>query len=767
MQASDIRTLLRIAIVAAIAVGLWAVTLHHNGMPAPLPANAPASQFSAARADAALARVLGPEVPHPVSTQANADVRTRILAEYAALGVPTKTYRALGCEMGKTYGFLTCATVTDIIADVRPGSGKATLMLSHYDSVPAGPGASDDGSGTSSILETTRALKQGGDDGLHPILAVNTDGEEAGLLGAASFLDNPELKSRVGGVVNVEARGDAGPSTLFQMSAGNAKLLEVYAKNAPEFATTSLTDVVYKFLPNDTDLTLFINDGFLSWNFAMIDHLPHYHTPRDTRANLDKSTLQMDGDSLLAMVRGLQRTRFEDLKGGDAVYISLFGHFLPRMPASWALPLSVVVTLLLLVAFFIGKGGEDRWSAFAIVPLLLIGSIVIGLVLHEIASLVSGQIDPAQAYPSLFRASLALGVAAIAVLVSRLSDAKPAALASGLWLALFALLTAAFLAGLSPYFLFPLLIAAPLLLIASLVGVDFRSAAGQLILLLAGIPLLAIWMTMVVTGESLYGFYIHELFTVPAAFALVAVVPLLAGRDLTRRAWAMLSVVLLVGAAGLAVAQGLQPAYSETSPLRLNVSYVEDATTHRTFWMGDTSASFGAPLPASVRNSANFSASQEKTLPFFPFPSYIAPAGAPRFASPTADVHVTEIGGGARRVTVTVRASALANQIVLAVPKEADLQAIDIDGKHNEVPTTWAQLPAPYRVIRCMSNDCATKTITLDITGHGALKLYLAEVRYGVPADGAKIQAARGETAVASHNGDTTLLLNSVVVPAG
>src|SRR4029077_14396119 len=128
----------------------------------------------------------------------NGAVRERILREYAALGVPAKTFRSLGCRLNKKYGELASATVTDVLAQVRPGNGKAIVLLSHYDSVPAGPGASDDESGTASVIESARALKAMPDGGVHPIVAVNTDGEEFGLLGAAAFLDNRQLKSLVG-----------------------------------------------------------------------------------------------------------------------------------------------------------------------------------------------------------------------------------------------------------------------------------------------------------------------------------------------------------------------------------------------------------------------------------------------------------------------------------------------------------------------------------------------------------------------------------------
>ena len=37
--------------------------------------------------------------------------------------------------------------------------GPAVLLAAHYDSVAAGPGASDDGTGAATVLEIARALK--------------------------------------------------------------------------------------------------------------------------------------------------------------------------------------------------------------------------------------------------------------------------------------------------------------------------------------------------------------------------------------------------------------------------------------------------------------------------------------------------------------------------------------------------------------------------------------------------------------------------------
>src|SRR5579871_3602086 len=197
MESNNAMALARLAGLALLTAAIWIIGATFNGQPTPKGLDAPATEFSAARANQTLARLLGPEIPHPISTAANAAVRDRIRAEFASLGVKTQVYRAFGCRQPPSYGVFTCATTEDIIADVAPGKGKAVIMMAHYDSVPAGPGASDDQSGVATILETVRALKARGMATIHPVLALVTDGEEGGLLGAASFLDNPVLAARV------------------------------------------------------------------------------------------------------------------------------------------------------------------------------------------------------------------------------------------------------------------------------------------------------------------------------------------------------------------------------------------------------------------------------------------------------------------------------------------------------------------------------------------------------------------------------------------
>ena len=70
----------------------------------------------------------------------------------------------------------------------------------------------------------------------------------------SAFVKDARWRDRVGVVINVEARGSAGQSLLFQTSAGDARAdrsLCAIARRAA--ATSSLYGEIYKFLPNDTD----------------------------------------------------------------------------------------------------------------------------------------------------------------------------------------------------------------------------------------------------------------------------------------------------------------------------------------------------------------------------------------------------------------------------------------------------------------------------------------------------------------------------------
>src|SRR5690606_9644221 len=155
-----------------------------------------------------------------------------LVARLRGLGLEPEEQRAFVCSDGGT-----CAHVTNVIAWL-PGQvrGPALALAAHYDSVGAGPGAADDGHGVATVLEVLRILQT---SARHPpLVAVFTDGEEAGLLGMRAFVEHPRARE-IGVVLNVEARGTTGPARMFETSDGNAALIAAYAPARPSALSLS------------------------------------------------------------------------------------------------------------------------------------------------------------------------------------------------------------------------------------------------------------------------------------------------------------------------------------------------------------------------------------------------------------------------------------------------------------------------------------------------------------------------------------------------
>jgi hypothetical protein len=439
-------------------------------------------------------------------------------------------------------------------------------------------------------------------------------------------------------------------------------------------------------------------------------------------------------------------------------------HFLPRMPASWALPLAILVVVLLAACFWLGSAEPVGWrgwvAGFAIVPALAILAGLAGLVLFVVAQIVSGhQPDPTYAYPLPMRIALAFGAWAAALAVTAFTEARAATLGVWLFFGAVALIAAAFLPGLSPYYLFPALIAAPLVLAQAFLPRAWTGPTAQWILLVASVPALILWIGLAINAEQIEGLSLHPLVTIPLATALATLVPVLARQQLSHVARFGSAAVAFVIALGFAIWGGLVPTYTEMKPQRLNISYVENDLDHRALWAA-TARPLG--LPASLRAVANFSAQPAVIDPTSYFMANAAPAGVPHMTPPTADVRIEKGMLGLRRVTLALHGGN-ANQVVLVVPHAAWMKAIQIDGKRFDVPGEWEALPR--EIVDCSTDDCASKEITLELGAKKPVNIVLISQHYSVPPAGAKFQAARPKTAIVSQSGDTTVLISQVKIP--
>src|SRR6185369_10382986 len=334
----------RPALVAITLIVLLAVfSIARQAPPATDPANKQANEFSAARAMRHL-EVIARE-PRPMGSSTIAEVRQYLLGELNRMQLaPEEQVSDVGTH--------------NIIARLKgAGSGKAVMLVGHYDSAPVSPGASDDGAAVVAILETLRAL-QAGPRLRNDVIALFTDGEEAGLIGSNAFVHSPVIKE-IGVVLNFEARGTRGPLLMFETSHNNAWLIKEYARSSQAPFANSFMSVAYKLLPNDTDFTMFKEAGLAGLNFAFIDGYASYHTQFDNLQNLDLMTLQHEGDTALSLTRELgnediETALTEAASKGDQVYFDIVGWFLLHYPASWTTLLAVAAALIYITVTAVG-----------------------------------------------------------------------------------------------------------------------------------------------------------------------------------------------------------------------------------------------------------------------------------------------------------------------------------------------------------------------------------------------------------------------------
>jgi hypothetical protein len=318
--------------------------------------------------------------PHPVGSSEQQRVVEYIISELRAVGLEPTIQETMA--VGTRYA--AAGRVRNVLARIPGTAGApAVLLMAHHDGVPAGPGAGDDASGSAVLLETARALRAS-QPLRHDVIVLFTDGEEAGLLGAAAFVREHPWASDVAITINVEARGTKGPSLMFETGPGNLDAVRAL-RRVGGIRATSLSTEVYRRLPNDTDLseTALLNRPAL--NFAFIGGVNRYHTAQDDTTHLDPRSVQDHGDAALALAREFAGAALPRAATPDAVFFDVPLLGLIVYPVGWALPLALLVLVPLGYLGFAMRRDRRRLAGvslgFAGAALsVVLGSVAGGLV---------------------------------------------------------------------------------------------------------------------------------------------------------------------------------------------------------------------------------------------------------------------------------------------------------------------------------------------------------------------------------------------------
>ncbi len=675
-------------IALLVIVGVVCFTLYRVSGPAAVAANAPLSEFSSARAMKYVQNI--GQKPHPIGSAEHAVVRDYIVKELTALGVTPEVQKTTVISK-LSHSPLVAGSVENIIARVNGSNNtKAIMLTGHYDSVPTGPGASDDGAAVAAMLETLRALKAG-PSLKNDVIFLFSDGEEVGLLGAQAVVAEPQAVKSIGLVFNFEARGSSGPSLMYETSEGNEWLIEEFAKAVPRPLANSLLFEAYKRLPNDTDFSIYKRAGLQGLNFAYIDQSTHYHTQLDNVENVSESSLQHDGSYALALTRHFGNLDLQTTHQGNAVYFDVLSAFLVRYPASRIVPLTILAVALFATVVALGYR-RNRLTlsgiAMGFVALLLSmagSALVVWLIWRltavfdgEYRSMTYGETYNGTLYLFAFVA-LTLAITSTVYLWFGKRSFLDLFIGALLWWLLFLLLTTFALPAASYLFAWPLLFSLLSLLIIFVWHPEQSRSRKELLVLLAGaIP--AIVLVVPIIQILLVGL------TVTSAALVMVVVALLLGllsphlnlasslnRWLLPAVSIVICVVFLIGAIRTSN-------FDASHPKQGNLFYALEADTGQAVWASSTTQR------ADEWTSQFFSPQATVVdLPdFFPGRSWrflTSPAPARELASPLIEKLSDEQSGTQRTLRLRVTSPRQAPVISLYVNAHADVRGTDIDGR--------------------------------------------------------------------------------------
>jgi hypothetical protein len=724
------------AFLLLLFAAIVAMALVRGLGPAPEPATAPASHFSAARAVAALHDIIG-NTPHPVGSAEHDAVRDRVAGRFRSLGYDVQVQHAFACNPW------VCAPVDNIIARLPfAPTGDALALAAHYDSVPAGPGASDDGIGVAMLLEVARVVRTM--PMRNALVFVITDAEELGLLGATAFVNDPSVSHNVAAVINTENRGTSGTSYLFETSVKNEWLLPIIASALPRPASSSLFFDIYQLLPNDTDLTVFKAAGKQGLGFAAIDGVTNYHTPLDDLAHVTPSTVQDHGDHVLAMARALGDTELRQVSSQNATWFDVLNFAILWWPSGWTAPIAFLALVLIIIAALLRmregavRARQITWGVVAFF-VSMFAAFLIALFLALVAGLRAAEPWVAYPLPAIAMAWLTgIGAAiAAASFFRRHAEEDGLMLGAALSWCVLAVVTAALLPGGSYLFLIP---AAALTICAVLRAflVDVAElTAGAIVTLIAGV----LYAPLALKFYVALGFPILPAVAAVVALIATAFAPVIAAAPLRR----MTIIVCFAGAIVFAVIALALPPATRDVPRRLNINYIADATG-RTLWTAT------GPLGSTFRR-------QPATwAPWNVRSGWATPA--PRAAVPAPSLRVvSDVRGGKRVLTLQLHSNRHAPRITLAFHTTATVDSIRVNGTAVPPPQDRRRVPlAPdWHRVAVAAPDAQVEIVLRAVR---AIDVLVLDATPGLPPTAAPLTTARTAAhAVMTDNGDETIVI--------
>jgi hypothetical protein len=726
-----------IGVVVALVLGAFAaISLLMLEPHEPLPASAPANEFSAERAFSHVEQIA--ERPHPVGSEANAEVRNYLIGQLTALGLRPTVQEATSARTKE--GTASIARVHNIHARIEGSNPTGNVVLvAHYDSVPRGPGAADDGAGLAAILEIARAITSGSVPH-NDIDIVFTDAEEPWLLGAQAFVSADRLEPQRSVVLNLEARGTSGPALMFESSPNNSSVIPALA-NAQRPIAGSGWEACYQLLPNDTDFTVFRNAGFAGMNLAIGEGSARYHTPEDSPANLDHASLQHMGSTVLATARYFAEQDLSAPRGESLTYFTVLGE-LVYYPQGLAVPLALLAAVVFAATLLYGRRRGVRIRAVGLAAVsflaLLVVTMALGLGAWQLLLLLHpgyGSFHTGDTYrPEWYAAGLLALTAALSVvwylLMRRRRAPEELILAIWAWFLVLAILSAAFVPGASYLFTWTPLVGCLFLAVAIRWGGE-EPMWRYLALSAGAVPAVALLVPLVDLFLSLGLAFVSG----PMFMAVLVLLTALPVMDLLalRRAYLLPVAATLVGLA--LIAAGLRiDTFDDEHPRQTRLIYALDADQEQAWWL-----SADPHPPPWTDRYVDKERMEDDRFPDSPSLSlssryYSGPATVARIEPPDVTVRKSKRNGDTRELRLRIIPAEASRLALYADTRSHTVTAATVDAINVEEAPGQGEDTDPSKwgfVFHGVPPEGIE--VILEVRGEGPLPLRVIAYRDGLP----------------------------------
>ena len=756
------RTIERLAI-AFLFVAICIVFAEHvSRPPGAIPENAPPAAFSAERAMKHVVAIA--QRPHPIGSAEHDRVRDYLVAQLSILGLEPQIQNATGVGTRSA----DAGRVQNILARITGGQsgGPAVLLVAHYDSVEAAPGAADDGAGIAAILETVRAVRAGAPL-LHDIIVLFTDGEESGLLGAAAFVREHPWAKDVAMALNFEARGTAGRSLMFETGPGNLDAVRVL-RTVPGVTAGSMFTTIYRTMLVDTDLSEL---GTPALNFAFGDGADRYHTSHDDVAHLNIGSLQHHGQQALALAHAFANGPLPRPRTGDAVFFELPGVGLVVYSEKWAMLLALVAAALAVVVIIRSRRESARFGRDVVLGgAATIGAVVLsgaaaylaGLIIALLHTIVPWGGAPAWSpvyWAAVAMLSLAISTACYVAVRRRGSVAGLHAGALLIW-TLLSLAAAVIAPGFSYLFIWPVLVVALAALLAG--GHGLLTAKGIAMCLAALVPAALLIPIAYLIGAVFLGVTAAGGIVTAAIIALIAwlLVPLLEALcDGARWSTPFICAAAAIVLVGIGV---LTVRTSDVHPVPSRLIYAIDADSSDAWLASRASA---ARANAWTRTAlAPFAQGPEWIAHFFLGPTAVIAKRVPTLPLPQPAINILSDSttSDARQLSLRVQGSAGTTALGMRVT-DAPVISAAIDGR--AIDTTRYRLHTREWTLWYWAPSDSGALLSLIVPAGSTPKLEVLACSLGIPTLAGVTILPRPANVVPVQSGDVTIVCRRVSIP--